>query len=212
MLKSAKHELRRNVKTIISQVSNESLISQSLAASKRLIESDEFREAKSVGVYVSMPNMEIHTEYIIRTCFEQNKSLFLPRCYYDTAPGRKKNHMSMIQMASFEEVEALEPQGKYKLLEPINGPDLFQSSGIDLLILPGVAFSRRGGRLGHGAGFYDEFLHVYRSRFNKIPYLIGLALHEQLVDEIPHEAHDWDLDCIITLREKIFCSEFASPH
>lgn len=88
------------------------------------------------------------------------------------------------------------------------------SGGLDLILLPGVAFTRNGGRLGHGMGYYDKYLDEH---FNRNPHrrsdeqlnldqkisqkktiLLGLALNEQIVDEVPLEQTDILLDAIVT--------------
>lgn len=71
--------------------------------------------------------------------------------------------------------------------------------------MPGVAFSRSGGRLGHGMGYYDKYLHDYFNRYpdrvkiNKT-LLIGLGFSEQIVydDQLPLEPFDYPLDEVLT--------------
>ncbi|EDK41486.2 hypothetical protein PGUG_05584 [Meyerozyma guilliermondii ATCC 6260] len=206
MLTSAKRDLRSRVRKVLSGVTSGSLHGQSTVVCRTLLESEQFRSAKSVGVYMNMPTMEVQTESIIKACFDQQKAVFLPKCSSNArCEGRKKNYMSMIHVPSLGDVHNLEPQGKYRLLEPTEGTEVFNTAGLDLLILPGMAFTKSGRRLGHGAGFYDEFLTVYQSHFARVPYLVGLALSEQIVDDIPHEEHDWDLDCIISQEGQVFC-------
>lgn len=70
---------------------------------------------------------------------------------------------------------------------------------MDLILLPGVAFTRTGGRLGHGAGYYDKYL----NRLSKLEnpnkvILIGLAFKEQIVNELPQDINDVTLDSVIT--------------
>lgn len=77
------------------------------------------------------------------------------------------------------------------------------SGGLDLILLPGVAFTADGGRCGQGMGYYDRFL----KRIFATPdisrdavTLVGLAFHEQMVadDELPMDDHDFLLDQVIT--------------
>lgn len=65
---------------------------------------------------------------------------------------------------------------------------------IDLILVPGIAFSREGGRLGRGAGFYDRLLARPGWRARKM----GVCFDCQLVGELPVEAHDHEVDCVVT--------------
>lgn len=81
-----------------------------------------------------------------------------------------------------------------------------------MILLPGVAFTLDGKRLGHGMGYYDKFLHHYfdqnphRSRTSTQPNestserttLIGLAFKEQIQDDVPVTDEDVILDGVIT--------------
>ncbi|MCV2874500.1 5-formyltetrahydrofolate cyclo-ligase [Defluviimonas sp. WL0050] len=69
----------------------------------------------------------------------------------------------------------------------------------DVLIVPLLAFDRRGYRLGYGGGFYDRTLEGLRSR--KPVVAIGFAFSAQEVDEVPIEPTDEPLDLIVTERE-----------
>ncbi|CAH2352739.1 5-formyltetrahydrofolate cyclo-ligase [[Candida] railenensis] len=200
----AKRELRKLVKKKLLSLSNSELRSQSLSICEALSNIPEFQNARSVALYMSMPKMEARTLPIIEKCFKRNKKLYLPRCLYHAADGRMSNHLQMLEIPSFEEISQLQPQGKYNLLEPTTGNDLLESKdGLDVIIVPGVAFTTDKKRLGHGAGFYDEFLSTYQTKFGKPPYIIGIGLTQQLVDHIPTEAHDWSLDCIV-LGEDVY--------
>ncbi len=65
---------------------------------------------------------------------------------------------------------------------------------VDLVIVPGVAFTASGHRLGQGGGWYDRFLPGLRPGVQRI----GVCFRECLVDEIPTEAHDITMDVVIT--------------
>lgn len=62
-----------------------------------------------------------------------------------------------------------------------------------ILFVPGCAFDKTGGRMGYGGGFYDRFMKQYPDVFR-----VALAYEEQLVPEVPREAHDKQVDVIVT--------------
>ena len=71
----------------------------------------------------------------------------------------------------------------------------------DLVIVPGVAFDRQGGRLGYGKGYYDRFLdqsHAFR---------LALAFDFQLLETVPTEIHDVPMDGILTENGFYFCGD-----
>lgn len=92
---------------------------------------------------------------------------------------------------------------------------IYLLGGLDLILVPGVAFTSKGGRLGHGMGYYDKFLNEHfaknRHRYTESQQLsveekisikntisFGLAFKEQIVHEVPLEKTDVLLDQIIT--------------
>ena len=81
--------------------------------------------------------------------------------------------------------------GDFNILEPQNEP---YTGDFDLIIVPGVAFDRKGNRIGRGRGYYDRFLcqHLDVKR-------IGICFDFQLVDEVPTEPLDIKMDEVITL-------------
>jgi 5-formyltetrahydrofolate cyclo-ligase len=79
-------------------------------------------------------------------------------------------------------------------------------SEVEVLLVPGVAFDLRCGRLGRGAGFYDRFLARHRAAMRSGPYapprdlgvLVGVCFDEQILDEAPMGAQDVRMDVVIT--------------
>lgn len=206
ILKQAKRQLRKQIKSSLKSITQDSLCNQSQLLHKNLLTHSHFQNAQSVAIYMNMPDLEVQTMKIIKSCFTLGKTVYLPRCNYTQISGRKLNYMSMIKMQNFQAVLDLKPQGKYELLEPVEGEDVMNSGNLDLIIVPGVAFDKKKNRMGHGAGFYDEFISTFNEKFNKKPYLLALALEEQIItdDEIPTEPHDWKLDSIITSTQIIY--------
>ena len=77
--------------------------------------------------------------------------------------------------------------------------------GLDLVVLPGVAFGVDGRRLGHGKGYYDTWLSRYWDAVGanseaRMPILVGTALTEQLFEEgkVPVDETDWLVDMVVT--------------
>lgn len=71
-----------------------------------------------------------------------------------------------------------------------------------LLFVPGCAFDKKGGRMGYGGGFYDRFMEAYPDALR-----VALAYEEQLVTEVPREAHDKQVDVIFTEKRLIQVSK-----
>ena len=83
--------------------------------------------------------------------------------------------------------------GAFGIDEPQDTP-LVEPWEIDLMVVPGVAFTNDGARMGRGKGFYDKYMSHCDFRAHKV----GVCFREQLVDNIPTEPHDIRMDCIIS--------------
>jgi 5-formyltetrahydrofolate cyclo-ligase len=90
-------------------------------------------------------------------------------------------------------------QGPFRVMEP--GPDrpLLRPG---LVLVPLLAFDRRGHRLGYGAGFYDRTLRALRAG-GEGALAVGVAFALQEIDEVPALEHDEPLDAVVTEREVI---------
>lgn len=104
---------------------------------------------------------------------EHGEMVFRESCFKD-----------LVENTSFR-TKILEPQLDSRIVSP------------DILLVPGLAFGRKGERLGRGRGYYDKYLMNYKG------ITIGLSFNEQLVPEIPMEDHDCYLNWIVTDREVI---------
>jgi 5-formyltetrahydrofolate cyclo-ligase len=69
---------------------------------------------------------------------------------------------------------------------------------LDLVIVPGLAFTTNGHRLGRGKGYYDSFLKKCSGVQERPPYTIALAFNEQIVPSIPVDTHDFVIDAVVT--------------
>jgi 5-formyltetrahydrofolate cyclo-ligase len=93
----------------------------------------------------------------------------------------------------FHPVSALDEliPGRFGIREPAPGPSPKQ---LDLIVVPGLAFSAQGNRLGRGAGFYDRFL----ATVPQTTFKVGVCFEFQRVSSIPHEPHDVTMDAVVS--------------
>jgi 5-formyltetrahydrofolate cyclo-ligase len=141
---------------------------------------------------------EIITLPIIMNAFNNNKRVFIPKVI-----GSKSDDLVLYELSSYNEIDTF-PKSKWGIPEPTldminNKPNYINMNIIDMIIVPGVAFDKKCGRVGHGKGYYDCLLDRINN-FNATPVItIGLALQEQLIDdEVPKEHHDISLNYVIT--------------
>jgi 5-formyltetrahydrofolate cyclo-ligase len=89
---------------------------------------------------------------------------------------------------------------RFGMLEPAADLPEVAPAALDVALVPGIAFDRRGGRLGFGGGYYDRFLPT-------TPALrIGIAFDECLSDKLPCSEHDQRMDWVATPSEMIHCT------
>ncbi|MET1247674.1 5-formyltetrahydrofolate cyclo-ligase [Sporolactobacillus sp. STCC-11] len=152
-----------------------------------------WREALTIGVTLSV-GREVETMAIITKAWTEQKHVAVPKC-------NPQNHsLSFYELESFSQLES----GFYELMEPnILKTQEVKPDMLDLLIVPGVVFDERGFRIGYGGGYYDRFLTHYEGT------TISLLLENQLIHEIPVEAHDQHVDWLITEQRCFKASEGA---
>ncbi|KAH8709942.1 5-formyltetrahydrofolate cyclo-ligase [Phaeosphaeriaceae sp. PMI808] len=177
----------------------------------------EYRAARRISIYLSMPGGEIATSNIVRDALDQGKSVFIPYTYKLSHPsdGQPKSIMDMLELHSMEDLEALKPD-KWGIPTPsVNSissrANCFGSTGItddathvaceglDLIVMPGMAFDSQLGRLGHGKGFYDYFL-TRCHQASRMPRQVGLSLTEQFLppnESVPMDKSDYRLDALV---------------
>ncbi|HYK72335.1 MAG TPA: 5-formyltetrahydrofolate cyclo-ligase [Pseudoneobacillus sp.] len=149
-----------------------------------LFETELWKEASTIGVTVSN-YPEVDTLQIIRKAWEQEKRVVVPKCH------PKEKQMTFHEIHRFTELESV----FYGLLEPIESKTVkVEREEIDLVLVPGLAFSENGYRLGFGGGYYDRYLANYNGN------TISLAFPIQVNDQIPVEEHDIPVKKIITAQ------------
>ncbi|XP_030749794.1 5-formyltetrahydrofolate cyclo-ligase [Sitophilus oryzae] len=189
-VKEAKAALRKKIAKRLENLSREEICRQSKVVFDKLVNLPVFKNSKRISVYLSM-NTEVDTEHIVRRIFEQGQLCFVPRY--------SKSGMQMVRLLSMEDWENL-PLTKWHIKQPLlkeNREDALETGGLDLVICPGVAFTKDGHRLGHGGGYYDKYLRNLQINQSNGISTVGIGLKEQIVDEIPVEDTDLLIDTIL---------------
>ncbi|CAO3608293.1 unnamed protein product [Cunninghamella echinulata] len=202
-LKILKRNLRKEMDVLLNKVNRTSIKSQSEQVYKKLIQLEEFKFSKNISIYISMPTCEIETRSIIQHILESDKNCFIPRC--------TKDNMDMVKLSSWDDYLSL-PINKWNIPEPPLDQlreNALDNEGLDLILVPGVAFDTEKNRIGHGKGYYDRYLlkcKDWTSTKNKpMVKTVALSLNEQIIDlgKIPLEETDQKLDVILTANQTI---------
>ena len=109
-------------------------------------------------------------------------------CLLPVMIGRKEP----LQFHQWKPGDVLE-SSRFGVLEPSK---FHPSTTPDVVILPLLAFDRHGMRLGYGGGYYDRTLNALRRKGEVLA--IGVAYHDQEMDDIPHDAYDQKMDALVT--------------
>lgn len=182
-----KIKLRMQIKEKLKMITRPEYEDRSYLIAQKLYHEQIWVEAKTIGITVSnIP--EVDTFQIIRKAWELNKQVVVPKCQ----PSEKT--LSFRVLERFSQLESV----YFGLFEPI----VQETRGttkeeIDLLIVPGLAFTRNGERLGFGGGYYDRYLQEYPGS------TLSLAFTEQLIPALPIEQFDIPVAKIITEQEVI---------
>lgn len=178
IIRDQAHENRRN------QENKEEL---SRAICEKFVALPEYRTAKTVMFYVDV-RTEVRTRDYLATALTHGKKIVVPWC-------NDQGELELFHLRGMEDLAI----GMYKILEPKAELRLLPDrqvpvAELDLIMVPGVAFTRDGARMGHGKGYYDKLLEHARL---DTP-LVALAFECQLFPEIPVQEHDVFMDKLIT--------------
>ena len=151
----------------------------------RLKKIKQFSDAKSVGCYYSIGS-EVQTLSIIHDLINSGINISLPKVNDDT--------MKFRIIKDFEKLE----KGSFGTMEPKD--DWVEEKSFDIILIPAIALTKEGVRLGYGHGYYDRFLS------DKSITKIALTYDKQIVKSIPYQEYDVKMDCIVSEKETIFTS------
>lgn len=179
-----KHRIRTQMKARKALLDETEKANAARRAFELLEQTAAFMLSEHILLYHSLPD-ELSTHDFINR-WSDRKHFYLPRVNgvnLDILPyDRCRMHL-----------------GAFNIEEPDGSDILSDLKRIDMVIVPAVAYDRRGNRVGRGKGYYDRLLSGLKA------LTVGMAYDFQLVDEIDAEAHDVRVDYIITDRHIIAC-------
>jgi 5-formyltetrahydrofolate cyclo-ligase len=177
----AKAHLRHKIRAELKEMPAEDRHARSLAICERLI--PFIRQAGNVALFAPRPD-EPDLKLLESSGLWIGRTVLFPRL-----------EGSALTFAPADNWAELQP-GKFGLLTPIRPASPREPQ---LVLVPGLAFNRRGDRLGRGAGFYDRYL----AGLDTAVVTIGVAFHLQLIDDLPCETHDFRVRTVVTEQETI---------
>lgn len=211
-----------------------------VAVTKKVLGLPEYQNATRLSIYLSMPSGEVSTSSIVRDALNHGKMVFVPYIHKaDASRHAVPPFMEMVALKSEADFEGFQPDAwgipvpsedsiseRENALTGLEDEETSTAgkavSGLDLILMPGVAFDGESRRLGHGKGFYDRYLQRHQSLLQgkseiKMPYLgtkrlaielmssnscaVGLALQEQVLStgqQIPTGPDDWRVNRVIS--------------
>lgn len=160
-------------------------------ARQRLLRLDAYKRARTVMWYVDCKT-ELQTQLCFPYLLKSSQRVCVPFCTVDDA-GQPL--LGIWQLRSLDELEI----GAWGILEPppnrwLEEERRVEPTQLDCIVVPGVAYSRSGDRLGNGQGYYDRLLANTRTGCLSI----GLVYESQVFDAIPTEAHDIPVDIVVS--------------
>ena len=189
-VKGAKIVLRKELKRRLAAMSEVQQQTESAKVAAKLFAMKEFHESKRISLYMSMPN-EVDTFGIMGKLFELKKKCFIPH-YIGPV-------MKMVELSSMANYESL-PLTSWNIKQPADDDDrldALETGGLDLIVVPGLGFTRDGGRLGRGKGYYDTYINKCKERELKVPVTVALAYTVQICESVPISDHDMIIDHVL---------------
>ena len=165
-----KSELRKQVLHEMKAISQEQKQFIDQALTEQLLQHPFYQEAKVIATYLSFPH-EFQTQELIEQALRDCKKVLIPKTY-------PKGRMDFVVYDPQQLVKT-----SFGLLEPQGDLEVVDASQIDLIHVPGLAFTTEGYRIGYGGGYYDRYLEYFSG------HTLSTIYPCQIQDFIP-ENHD----------------------
>ena len=181
-----KVKMRKQIFSVKQAIPDKEMVKQSSHLCDKLEKTHLWANSKIVLLYSNL-SKEISVNQLIERGLKSNKIVALPR--YDLKSGK----YTASTIRSLKDLVI----GRHSIMEPFTSCPEIDMNQLDLVIVPGVAFDRNGGRLGRGGGYYDRVLKKLNAIF------CGVCFREQVVNQTPQELHDVKMDLTMTPDGKL---------
>ena len=173
-----KQALRRQIRQQKRAMTQQQIEDASHRLGELFAASELYKNAKTIYGYLPY-NQEVRTVPMLQKALDDGKRVAVPKCYGD--------EMRFIYLEDLSQVDC----GYCGIPEPI-ADEPVADDPTALVLMPGLAFTERGDRMGYGGGFYDKFLAAEPNH----PTL-ALCYAFQMVEHIPTEDYDIPVDCVL---------------
>ena len=170
--------LRREIREKKKAMSTEEIDVRSARLGELFLACPQYQAAKTIYGYLPY-NQEVRTVPMLEQAMRDGKRVAVPKCYGD--------EMKFIYMDDLSKVE----KGYANIPEPI-ADDPVADDPTALVLMPGLAFTTDGKRMGYGGGFYDKFLAAEPEHPT-----VALCYAFQMVEDLPTEEYDIPVDCVL---------------
>lgn len=179
-IQDKKAHLRQYFKELRNKLTEEDWKKKSKFINHNFLSSFLYRDFHRIAFYYPV-NREVDLRPSLRRALDE-KDVYLPRTDL------------LNKCLTFHRVTDLEDliPGPFGILEPRPYSPEIVVDNLEVILIPGIAFDRRKGRLGYGGGYYDRILSGYRG------LKVGVAFSFQIVEEIDLEDHDIKMDFLLT--------------
>ncbi|MCH4040016.1 MAG: 5-formyltetrahydrofolate cyclo-ligase [Eubacteriales bacterium] len=179
-MEETKESIRKRILAMRRRIPALMLTQKSGIIEKRLMQTAEWKMAKSIYTYISLPG-EVETNTLVTAAWEEGKTVAAPRVEGDD--------LVFCQIRSFDDLK----EGYFHVMEPQGIP--IEEDAKALIVMPGVAFDVKKHRIGYGRGFYDRWLAAHPGHPTA-----ALSFDFALEESVPSESTDMVPDMLITDR------------
>jgi 5-formyltetrahydrofolate cyclo-ligase len=194
---ATKATLRKQTLSLREQIPAKVRAAHNAAITENLLHLPAYQHAETVLGYMNFGS-EYASELWVAQVLADGKRLVLPRV------NRHTNHLDLYLI---EDLNTQLAAGLWGIREPVieRCKRLIDINEVEFVLLPGIAFSRDGARLGYGGGFYDKLLAPAQVAM-QLPALVAAGFALQIVQQIPQEETDVKVQWLVTEKETVNCS------